>query len=140
MEDEKEQRSQEEQARLDRAYSEIAILIAIGNVPRSKRTDLPYAPGELPDTPERWIANYAEGLASPLGGTLVTKEEAIQGIRAAFEKQNNMTPEAYADGFTPETKHNSRGQGWLSALKKAAERTISPDGRHERERDEDKSR
>lgn len=141
----KEQRSDERQAQIERAYAGIAELIATCNVPLSKRTDLPYLPSELPDTPERWISSYAEGMANALGnGPKVTQQEAIAGIRAAFEKKYGMTPEAYAESFVPvpehHPEHDKDKEGFRFAVKKAASHEADRGQQREHDRDKDRSR
>ena len=135
MEKQREQRSEEDQAHIERAYAGIAEMIATVDVPLSKRTDLSLLPSELPDTPERWISNYAEGMANALGpGPKVTQQEAIAGIRAAFENKYGMTAEAYAENSVSLPEQESYGKGLKSTPEKAARHEA--DRRQQREHDD----
>lgn len=110
-------------------YRQIAITIAKVDVPLSAERARASSPGVRPDTPERWIDNYAEGIAR---AGEVTREHAVKRIRAAFGLEYGMTPEAFAD------RQRQGGSGKARAIAKAAQQEAA----HEREhpRDADKTR
>jgi len=107
----------------DEAFEQIAQIIATVNIPQSKTKDRRgLLPNEKPDTPERWISNYAEGLASTGAMAL---QDAVKGIRAAFKHKYGMSPERYAERYDASRQE---------ALRKATQFEAGRDADRERDR------